>query len=166
MKLLLFFATFFIASFVYQTGGQRLNCIQSSPSAGATTPSQSLTGFSDLPGSAVGKTVGEGAAAQITLDLNAAGHGWYIDPTPLDSSDDFLPTSDVNIWQAKPGSAAAGKMDMLSVLLHEYGHVLGLDHTADQHNFMAESLQSGQRKLPTQAELTLMAQLTEKIKAA
>jgi hypothetical protein len=31
---------------------------------------------------------------------------------------------------------------------------------------MAESLQSGQRKLPTQAELTLMAQLTAKIKAA
>jgi hypothetical protein len=28
---------------------------------------------------------------------------------------------------AKAGSAAAGKMDMLSVLLHEYGHALILD---------------------------------------
>ena len=75
--------------------------------------------FTDLPYTALGQTGGEGASATITLDTNAAGHGWYTDPTPLDSSDDYLPTSSSAVWQAKAGSAAAGKMDLLSVLLHE-----------------------------------------------
>ena len=87
--------------------------------------------FTDLPGTALGQTTGEGAGAAITLDTNAAGHGWYVDPTPLDpwassglANDDYLPTSNPNIWKAKAGTDAAGKMDMLSVLLHEYGHAL------------------------------------------
>ena len=48
--------------------------------------------FTDLPYTALGQTGGKGASATITLDTHAAGHGWYIDPTPLDSSDDYLPT--------------------------------------------------------------------------
>ena len=57
-------------------------------SALLSSASQSLTGFSDLPGTAVGETTGEGATAAITLDTTAAGHGWYVDPTPLDNTDD------------------------------------------------------------------------------
>ena len=75
--------------------------------------SQSLTGFSDLASTAVGETTGEGLTAQITLDTNAAGHNWYIDPTPLDNTDDYLPTSDATVWKAKAGSDAEDKMDML-----------------------------------------------------
>ncbi len=66
---------------------------------------QSLTGFQNLAGSAVGNTTGSGLYAQITLDADAAGHGWYVDATPLDNTDDFLPTSDAHIWQAKPDNA-------------------------------------------------------------
>jgi Matrixin len=126
---------------------------------------QTLTGFTDLPATALGQTVGEGATAAITLDTNAAGHGWYIDPTPLDNSDDYLPTSDASVWQAKAGSAAAGKMDMLSVLLHEYGHALGLEHSGNGADFMAASLQPGVRKLPSSEELALMSQLVAQLKA-
>ena len=126
----------------------------------------SLTGFTDLPSTALGQTTGEGSAATITLDQNAAGHNWYIDPTPLDNSDDYLPTSDPTVWQAKAGSAAVGKMDMLSVLLHEYGHALGLEHSANGADFMAASLQPGVRKLPSAAELTLMSQLVAELKNA
>jgi hypothetical protein len=96
--------------------------------------------FSDLPGTAVGQTT----ANTITLDLDAAGHGWFIDATPYDNSE-FLPTSDPNVWVAKPGSSADGKMDMLTVLLHEYGHVLGLDHSADANDLMGANLQPGVR---------------------
>ena len=127
---------------------------------------RSLVGLADLASTAVGETTGQGPTAQITLDTNAAGHNWYVDPTPLDNTDDYLPTSDPTVFKAKAGSAAEGKMDMLSVLLHEYGHALGLEHSANGADFMAASLQPGVRKLPTAAELTLMARLVAELKGA
>jgi hypothetical protein len=68
--------------------------------------SQTFTGFSDLAGTAVGQTNGGGANVSITLDTNAAGHGWYVDATPWDNTDDYLPTADEGVWQAKAGTAA------------------------------------------------------------
>jgi predicted chitinase len=114
--------------------------------------------IADLPGGAVGETTG----TSITLDTNAAGYGWYIDPNPS-SNADFLPTSNPDVWMAKPGSAAAGKMDMLSVLLHEYGHALGLDHSANPNDFMAPNLQPGERRLPSSAELAQLSQLSNSL---
>ncbi|MBK7003103.1 MAG: tandem-95 repeat protein [Rhodoferax sp.] len=133
-----------------------------SVSWGLTLP----TVLSNLSGSSVGQTTGTGPTAQITLDTTASGHGWYIDPTPQDNTDDFLPTSNPTIWQAKAGSAADGKMDLLSVLLHEYGHALGLEHSADSSDYMATTLQPGQRRLPSAEELTLMSQLVAQLKAS
>ena len=111
--------------------------------------------FTNLPDTAVGQTTGEGTAANILLDINAAGRGWFIsgagslgleatNPTANLSqwesgwlnNDDYLPTSNPNEWIAKAGSAAADKMDLLSVLLHEYGHALGFEHSSDPHDFM------------------------------
>ncbi|MCL2459515.1 MAG: M10 family metallopeptidase domain-containing protein [Desulfobulbus sp.] len=126
---------------------------------------QSVTGFTDLPGAALAQTTGTYNSGQIVLDTTAAGHTWYLDPTPFDNTDDYLPTADPNIWKAIPGSAADGKMDLLSVLLHEYGHVLGLQHSGDPRNFMAATLQPGERRLPSAAELQLMANLVAQIKA-
>jgi hypothetical protein len=96
--------------------------------------------IADLSGGAVGQTT----ANTITLDTDAAGYGWFVDSTPYDNSE-FLPTSNPDEWIAKPGSEAAGKRDMLSVLMHEYGHVLGLDHSQAVHDLMSESLQPGVR---------------------
>jgi len=50
-------------------------------------------------------------------------------------------------------------MDMLSVLLHEYGHALGIDHHADSHNYMGTTLTPGMRRMPSAEELALMQQL-------
>ena len=107
--------------------------------------------FADLSGSALGQTTG----STITLDTNAAGYNWFIDTTPTDNSE-FLPTSNPNEWVAKAGSAAAGKMDMLSVLLHEYGHALGIDHSANPNDFMGTTLTAGVRRLPSADEMALM----------
>ncbi|MDR0578298.1 MAG: matrixin family metalloprotease [Candidatus Accumulibacter sp.] len=119
--------------------------------------------FSDLPGVAVAQTTGTGANAQIALDTDAAGYSWFIDYTPY-LNEEWLPTSNPYGWQAKPGSDAEGKMDMLSVLLHEYGHVLGLEHTADSHDFMSTTLQPGVRRLPSAEELQQMANPVAKLK--
>ena len=135
-----------------------------SGAASVARPRYTVT-FGDLPGSSLAQTTGTGPSASITLDKDAEGRGWYIDETPLDNIDDYLPTSNPNIWQAKAGSEAEGKMDMLSVLLNEYGHALGLDHSADAGDFMVSTLQPGQRRLPSSDELALMGQLVAQIKA-
>ncbi len=100
--------------------------------------------FADLPGSSLGQTTN----TTITLDPTAAGYSWYIDYTPY-LNEEFLPTSNPNEWVAKEGTAAYGKMDMLSVLWHEYGHAMGLDHSSDSHDLMAATLTPGVRRLPS-----------------
>jgi hypothetical protein len=56
------------------------------------------------------------ASNTIILDSDAAGYGWFIDPTPADDA------------EFTAGGAAAGDMDLLSVVMHEMGHVLGFEH--------------------------------------
>ncbi|MDP2221711.1 MAG: matrixin family metalloprotease, partial [Hydrogenophaga sp.] len=109
------------------------------------------TELADLPGAALGlHEAGRGRNARITLDSNAAGHGWYVDATPWSSSspfnDDYLPTSDPNLWLAKPGSGAEGKMDLLTVWLHELGHAAGMEHTESGTGLMGTTLLPGQRR--------------------
>jgi hypothetical protein len=135
----------------------------------ATKPSSGNSGynlnsvsvsFTDLSGSALGQTNANG----ITLDTNASGYGWFIDTTPS-LNEEWLPTSNPNEWVAKEGSTAYGKMDMLSVLLHEYGHALGIEHSADSHDYMATTLTAGVRRLPSAEEMALMQQLVGQVKA-
>jgi hypothetical protein len=69
-------------------------------------------------------------------DLDAAGNGWFIDATPADDS------------ECTDGSAPAG-MDLLTVVMHECGHVLGftdLSSGADTANLMYETLSAGVRR--------------------
>jgi hypothetical protein len=103
-----------------------------------------------------GFIIGHTAGQTILLDNAAAGFGWYLDPTP-DANEEFLPTAETNVWQAKEDSDAAGRMDLLSVLLHEYGHALGLGHSEDSRDFMAANLLPGRRRLPSAAQLEWMA---------
>ena len=42
----------------------------------------------DLPG----QTVGNEADGIVTLDVNAAGYGWFVDPTPAEN-EEFNPTT-------------------------------------------------------------------------
>ena len=55
------------------------------------------------------------------MDDDASGGSWFIDSTP-DQDEEYTTSLD-----AISGGAAAGKVDLLTVLLHEQGHVLGLD---------------------------------------
>jgi hypothetical protein len=51
------------------------------------------------------------AGNRVIVDADAAGHGWFVDPTPLDDSE-FGPGGPVG-------------MDLLTVVMHEMGHLAG-----------------------------------------
>lgn len=83
----------------------------------------------------------------IYLDTNAAGYGWFVDTTPK-SNREFKKTSSASELKAKDNSAAFGKMDLLTVVMHELGHRMGFGHTSDPTNLMAEDLDVGTRRVP------------------
>jgi hypothetical protein len=131
-----------------------------SPESGVTLPnppvfhgSTNTGGVVDfLPATTLGQANGQDSNAIITLSSTAAGYGWFIDLTPSDNAE-FLPTSNPFEWIARPGSEAEGRMDLLTVLLHEYGHAAGLDHSADSHDLMASTLLPSVRRRPSATEL-------------
>ena len=79
---------------------------------------------------------------KITIDKDAAGYGWFIDQTPGDDSE----YHDVEgVMTAFSGSLAYGRMDLLSVVAHEIGHLLGMEHSASESLLMNETLEAGTR---------------------
>jgi hypothetical protein len=57
----------------------------------------------------------------VALDAQAAGYGWFIDPTP--QTDEEFAAGGV----ALPGGPAAGKIDLLTAILQEMDGVVGLN---------------------------------------
>ena len=97
-----------------------------------------------------GNLLGGALPGAIVLDTNAAGLGWYIDPTPL--SDEEFPGDNLTALT----SPAAGHVDLLTVLLHELAHQLGgtdLDAGEFPNRLLADSLPPGQRRLPNSEDL-------------
>ncbi len=76
--------------------------------------------IADLSSSLLG--VASSRSNTIQIDHNAAGHGW------------------MNLDSPSGGNA----IDLLSVVTHEFGHLLGYDH-----DILGESLQLGMRHLPS-----------------
>ena len=92
-----------------------------------------------------GAHLGVADGFSITIDDDAGGTGvgnWFIDATPGD---------DVEFGNGV--SAASGRYDLLSTLIHEQGHVLGLsDIFADRTNAMDGFLDAGTRRLPVEGQ--------------
>src|SRR5262249_40217634 len=63
----------------------------------------------------------------IVFDRNAAGHGWFVDPTPLDDRK-FGNLVSASLRYTDRFGAPAGHVDLLTAVLHEIGHSLGLPH--------------------------------------
>jgi hypothetical protein len=70
-------------------------------------------------------TLGEALGKTIWIDSNAAGYGWFVDPTPDDDAE-YLPQPDSKALAACEGSAV-NRLDLLTTVMHEMGHVLGYD---------------------------------------
>ncbi len=80
----------------------------------------------------------------ISLDLDAAGNGWFIDETPEDDEEFHL--DGALAGKAEAGGDADGEVDLLTVILHEFGHVLGYDHVvADEGGYMSSMLDPSER---------------------
>ncbi|MEK6234309.1 MAG: hypothetical protein N2C14_06330, partial [Planctomycetales bacterium] len=96
----------------------------------------------DLEGATLGLAVGD----TLLLDVDAAGHGWFLDDTPY-LDEEFASTADGSLQAID--SEAADRIDLLTVALHELGHHLGLeDLDPDLHELMAGALDLGVRKTP------------------
>lgn len=71
-----------------------------------------------------GTTQGQAAGTTIWLDDNAAGWGWFVDLTP-GSNSEFV----------RPGNQGErNRMDLLTVVMHEIGHLLDQDHADEGGN--------------------------------
>jgi matrixin len=103
----------------------------------------------DLPGSMLGMEM----PGQIVIDVNAAGYGWFVDATP-DADEEFSIFVTASERQAGRGSAALARVDLLTALMHEFGHALGMDHPeGDEHGVMHESVGLSMRRVPTAADI-------------
>lgn len=103
-----------------------------------------------------GAHLGVAKGFSIMIDDDAGGAGadhWFIDPTPSKDEE----------FGEQGGAAGSGKFDLLSTLMHEQGHVLGLgDVSGDRADVMDGVLDLGTRRLPVagQAEGAAPGSLT------
>ena len=74
----------------------------------------------NLPSGVLGETSGK----TIWIDDDGAGYGWFVDPTPA-VDEEFAPSgSNYQLQAIDP--RAVDRIDLLTVVEHELGHVLGL----------------------------------------
>ncbi len=101
-------------------------------SALGADPAQ-LAGVQVVVANLSGAYLGLASGHTITLDRDAAGWGWFIDVTPKNDSEFFRPGN----------QGEQDRMDLLTVVMHELGHLLQQDHDAD--GVMAATLVAGVR---------------------
>jgi hypothetical protein len=76
--------------------------------------------------------------------------GWFADPTP-ETADEFQPVGSGR-YRALANRAAADRVDLLTVVAHELGHLLQHGHSQVEGQLMAESLPAGERRLAIELE--------------
>ena len=89
--------------------------------------------ITDLGGLQLAQASSDGKT--IYVDPTAAGHGWFVDTT-AGQDQEFINGVGAN-------AAVVGKMDLLSVVMHEIGHQLGFAH--GENGLMHDTLASGIR---------------------
>ena len=100
----------------------------------------------DLPGAYLSEADGD----RILVDRDAGGNGWFIGANALDEAD-FAHAASATRRYTDPSGAPAGRIDLLTAILHETGHCLGLDDSyaqSDRDNLMYGYLTMGERRLP------------------
>ena len=105
--------------------------------------------IADLPGATLGLATGD----TITIDVDAAGYGWYVSPElkaprPEPADSDAATVSGLSTLGSRL------RMDLLTVVMHELGHTAGLADTYDiesEDDLMYAWLAAGERRTPNEA---------------
>ena len=82
----------------------------------------------------------------IWIDDDAAGYGWFVDPTPGDDAE-FASVAGTSSLAAPADTAAAQHADLLTAVMHEMGQVLGNSDTMAD-NLANAMLPLGTRRIP------------------
>jgi hypothetical protein len=101
----------------------------------------------DLGTGYLGLTTADGL---VRIDDDAAGFGWFVDASPRDDRE-FAAAADPTSLAAVPGGPAAGRMDLLTTVLHELGHYLearGVPVSMVAPAVMSATLPVGVRRSP------------------
>ena len=85
----------------------------------------------------------------ITIDNDGGGSGWFVDKTPYDDAE-FLVGQDEEL---QTRGVAGDRFDLLTVVVHEMLHLLGIEHSSLEDDIMYESLTLGQRKRLSQTNV-------------
>ena len=90
----------------------------------------------------------------IYIDSNAAGYGWFVDPTPA-LDEEFTPSpSNQQLRAIDP--RAVDRIDLLTVVEHELGHIAGLDDLdASVNDLMSGVLGTGIRRNASHVDAVL-----------
>jgi large repetitive protein len=99
--------------------------------------------------------LGQSTPGHVTIDVNADGHGWFIDSSPSGNTA-FAHAVSATDLLADPSSAAAGHSDLITTVAHEMGEQLGLSDlfaAADQGQLMYAFLGTGERITPDAADV-------------
>jgi hypothetical protein len=105
---------------------------------------------SDLSGSQLGEATGN----VIYLDANAAGNGWFVDATPAQNEEFSASAGTQQLHAVDP--RALDRIDLLTVVEHELGHVLGLnDLNALADDVMDGVLGAGIRRVASHVDAAL-----------
>jgi Ca2+-binding RTX toxin-like protein len=102
--------------------------------------------IADLAGDALALAVDD----TVIIDVDAAGHGWFVDDTPYQDTE-YMPQNSDEELTANETSDAYGDMDLLTVVMHELGHVYGyqdMDPETNDTEIMNKTLDEGVRYLP------------------
>jgi CSLREA domain-containing protein len=103
--------------------------------------------------------LGEADGSHVLIDRNGGGKGWYIGANPTDDSI-FGRTVSSTRRYTDPMSAPAGHVDLLTAIMHEMGHKLGLGDSysqKDRENLMYGYLTVGERRLPSNGQAPVAA---------